>query len=99
MGHVLVFRPGLQLLGLPVGPSAVNRPNGTPAAIAWAIIARACRGLTANCACGGFPAARHRWGSPVQDWARSALASGVPDRVIRLPARDRQTAPSWLAEG
>ena len=76
MGHVLVFQPGLRPLGLPVGPSAVNQPNGTPAAIAWAIIARACRGLTANCASGGIPAARRRSGSPVQDRARTALPYG-----------------------
>ena len=76
MGRVLVFQPGLQPLGLRVGPSAVNHPNGTPAAVAWAIIARACRGLAANCASGGIPAARHRSGSPVQDWARTALAYG-----------------------
>ena len=75
MGHVLVFRPGLQLLGLPVGPSAVNRPNGTPAAIAWAIIARACRGLTGNYVSGGIPAARRRSGAPVQGLVRPALAS------------------------
>lgn len=67
--------------GLPARPAAawparrsigVNHPNGTPAAIAWAITARTCRGLTANCASGGIHAARHRSGSPVQDWARTA---------------------------
>ena len=54
----------------------MNRPNGTLAAIAWAIIARACRGLTANGASGGIPAARRRSGSPVQDTARTVLAYG-----------------------
>jgi hypothetical protein len=32
----------------------------------------------ANCASGGIPAARHRSGLPVRDWARTALASGSP---------------------
>jgi hypothetical protein len=76
MGHVLVF-PARPAAAWPAGRSVGGEPpERHPAAIAWAIIARAGRGLTANCASGGIPAARHRSGSPVQDWARTALAYG-----------------------